>query len=118
LRPSVDDDTEWRNFYLELDCTINILRDMKSSLSIACALAAGFSTAAFAGTGSAAVNRHRLADCMSRQMAASRTLSYYAAQSLCQDQLKAQERQRAPDGLKAQNDNKLVNNALTNVVAR
>ncbi len=49
---------------------------------------------------------------MSRQMAASRTLSYYGAESLCKQQLRAQE------GVKAQNDKVTANSPVTALPSR
>ena len=47
---------------------------------------------ALAGTlqSQALLNRHQLADCMSKQMAASRTISYNEASKLCRDRMKTQ----------------------------
>ncbi len=110
----MNDDTELRNYYLELCDPRNIMRSMQPTPLIAIAIAAGFATTSFAAPGSSvAINRHRVADCMSRQMAASRTLSYYAAQALCEEQLKAQDKTRAEDALKARNDKPATANAVS-----
>jgi hypothetical protein len=95
------------------------MRVMKLWLIIAVAVVAGCANPSFAEPSSAAsVSRHRLAECMSRRMAASRTLSYYAAQALCEDQLKAQERLRTQEGLKAQNDKMPTPGPLTSISGR
>jgi hypothetical protein len=57
---------------------------------------------------------------MSREMAASRTLSYYAAEKLCTERLRAQEAFKAQrqEGLKAQNDKSSDSNPLKTVPGR
>ena len=52
----------------------------------------------------AAVKRRQLSDCMTKEMAASRTISYYAASKLCKERIKSQV-----DGLSASNQAKPAN---------
>jgi hypothetical protein len=86
---------------------------MKTRPLITLALAVACAAPAFAGPlSSSSIGRHRLADCMSRQMAASRTLSYYGAESLCKQQLRAQEH------VKAQNDKVTANSPVTTLPSR
>jgi len=65
-----------------------------------------FGSGAIAGsTLSQSVVTHRqLSDCMTKQMLASRTLSYYAAEKICKERLKS-----AADALTARNEGKPAN---------
>ena len=56
----------------------------------ACLPAAHFARAATPPVSQATLNRRQLSECMTREMAASRTISYYAASKLCRDRIKAQ----------------------------
>jgi hypothetical protein len=67
----------------------------------ACLPAAQFAQAA---APQSAVNRRQLADCMTREMAASRTISYYEAAKVCKERLKSQV-----EGLSASNQAKPAN---------
>jgi hypothetical protein len=91
---------------------------MNSRLVTTLALALGAGTALAGPSPSASINHRRMADCMTREMTASRTLSYYAAQSLCADHLKAQERPKAQEQLKAQNVKVVANDPLPSVAGR
>lgn len=52
----------------------------------------------------AILNRRQLADCMTKQMAASRTISYNEASKVCKDRIKAQA-----DSLEARNEARPAN---------
>lgn len=57
------------------------------------AMASTLCLAAYAGAispSAARADRHQLAACMTKQMAASKTISYYEAAKICKDQLTSQ----------------------------
>jgi hypothetical protein len=65
-----------------------------------------FGSVATAGTtvSKSVITQRQLSDCMTKQMLASRTLSYYAAAKICKERLKT-----AAEALTARNEGKPAN---------
>jgi hypothetical protein len=68
------------------------------------ALLVGTEAMATAAVSQSVISRRQLSDCMTKQMLASRTVSYYAAEKVCKERLKSRA-----EALTARNEGKPAN---------